>query len=206
MNEYDYIVVGAGSAGCAVAARLSEYAEVLLLEAGGPDSMEGLHQPPVWPMLWGTEVDWAYQTIPQAGMGGQVHDWPRGKVLGGSSSINGMVYIRGHRSDFDAWADAGNAGWDYEGVLPYFKRMEHVEGRDPDYRGSGGPLRPAPVADPNPLSAAFIEAAKELDHPTTDDFNGAESEGAGWHDLTNVDGKRQSNADAYLPRSPTGRT
>jgi choline dehydrogenase len=199
LSRYDYVVIGAGSAGCPLAARLSENgAEVLLLEAGGEDTTEELHVPPAWPTHWGTDVDWSYETTPQLGTGNLPHNWPRGKVLGGSSTINAMVYLRGHRNDFDNWAAGGATGWDYEGVLPYFKKLETVEGKDPEYRGTSGPMRPKIAADPNPLSEVFLDAAKELGYPTTDDFNGAVQEGAGWHELTIVDGKRQSTALAYL--------
>jgi choline dehydrogenase len=200
VSAYDYIVVGAGSAGCAVAARLSENEDVtvLVLEAGGNDSAEDLRQPGIWPTLWHTEVDWAYRTTPQAGTGDLEHHWPRGKVVGGSSSINGMVWIRGHAGCFDSWADEGNTGWDYDSVLPAFQRMENVPGGDTHYRGSGGPLSPAPAATPNPLSLAFVEAAEELGHQRVADFNGPHSEGAGLHDLSIIDGSRQSAAAAYL--------
>jgi choline dehydrogenase len=200
VSNYDYVVIGAGSAGCVLAVRLSEDADnrVLLLEAGDRDTKEELLVPQAWPKLLGTEVDWAYETTPQPGTAGLSHPWPQGKVLGGSSSINGMVYLRGHRNDFDNWAAQGGTGWDYEGVLPYFKKMEAVESKDPYYRGTSGPMRPQIAADPNPLSQVFLDAAKELGYPLTDDFNGAMQEGAGWHELTIADGKRQSTAVAYL--------
>jgi choline dehydrogenase len=199
-SHVDYVVIGAGSAGCAIAARLSEDADarVVVLEAGGPDTLEAIHQPPMWPTLWGTEVDWAYETTPQEANGGLVHQWPRGKVLGGSSSLNGMVYLRGNPADFDDWAYHGCKGWDYEAVLPFFRRMEDVPDGDPHYRGRGGPNTPRPARDPNPICAAFVEAAREKGHPVTDDHNGAQFEGAGYHDLIITDGRRQSAADAYL--------
>jgi choline dehydrogenase len=200
MNKYDYVVVGAGSAGCVLAARLSEVAgnRVLLLEAGGPDSREDLHVPPAWPTLWGTEVDWAYMTVPQPGIGNLPRSWPRGKVLGGSSSINAMIFLRGHRNDFDTWAAQGAKGWDYEAVLPFFKKSETAEGRDREYRGDSGPMRPKVAADPNPLSEVFLAAAKEAGYPATGDFNGEVQEGAGWNELSVADSRRQSTAVAYL--------
>ncbi|MEU3855358.1 GMC family oxidoreductase N-terminal domain-containing protein [Streptomyces sp. NPDC029554] len=200
MNSFDYVIVGAGSAGCVVAARLTEDANtrVLLLEAGGEDTSDLIHVPSAWPALWGTEYCWDYRTEPQAGTSGTVHVWPRGKVLGGSSSINAMVYLRGHRNDFDSWEREGAAGWGFSGVLPFFRRMEHVPGNEPDYRGRGGPITPSVVSDPNPLSQIFLDAAAELKYPTTQDFNGSVQEGAGWHELLIAGGKRLSAAAAYL--------
>jgi choline dehydrogenase-like flavoprotein len=200
MDLPDYVVVGAGSAGCALAARLTEDPDVrvVVLEAGGPDSLEAIGIPAAWPTMWGTEVDWAYETTPQAGSAGQIHQWPRGKVIGGSSSLNGMVYIRGNPADFDAWAYDGCDGWDHASLLPLFKRMEDVPDGDPAFRGTGGPIVPRPAATPNPISTAFVEAAREVGHPVTEDFNGEQFEGAGFHDLLIKDGRRTSAAVTYV--------
>ncbi|ATL33001.1 GMC family oxidoreductase [Streptomyces formicae] len=200
-DEYDYVVVGAGSAGCVLAARLSEdgQSSVLLIEAGGEDSRAEIGIPMAWPALQGTEVDYGYTTVPQMGADRTARPFPRGRTLGGSGAINGLIHLRGHRADFDRWEALGCSGWGFERVLPYFQRMESVEGRDPKFRGNTGPLRPAPAQEGgHPLSQAFLDAATSVGHPRTDDFNGRDHEGAGWHDLNIVDGRRQTTAHAYL--------
>jgi choline dehydrogenase len=209
-KDYDYIIVGAGSAGCVVAARLAEDpdVDVLVLESGTADSHPAITEPPAWPSLWGSVVDHRYRTVAQPGTDGLSHDWPRGNTLGGSSSINAMVYLRGHPGDFDGWAESGCTGWDYESVLPYFRRMESTRGRDPHYRGTEGPMLPAPAepASANALSQVFLDGAAEAGFPLTDDFNGARPEGAGWHDLSISGGSRQSVAAAYLHPALASRT
>ena len=197
---YDYVIVGAGTAGCVLAHRLSAdpAARVLLLEAGGPDTRPEIEIPAAFSRLFQTEVDWAYYTEPQPRLAGRALFWPRGKVLGGSSAINAMIYVRGHRADYDGWAEAGCAGWDYEGVLPYFKRSEdNARGADA-YHGVGGPLRVEDPRDPNPLSLVFVEAAVEAGLPRNADFNGAEQEGAGLYQLNQRGGRRLSAAAAFL--------
>ncbi len=199
MSSHDYVIVGGGSAGCVLAARLTEDADVtvLLLEAGGDERRPDIEAPGAWPTLLGSDADWGYASA-EGERTGRSLPAPRGRVLGGSGSINVMAHLRGHRSDFDAWADAGAAGWSWAEVLAYFMRSEDVPGGDPAYRGRGGPLRPQPIAQPHPLSVAHVEAASMLGHPRAVDLNDGELIGAAAHDLLIEDGSRQSTATAYL--------
>src|SRR5260221_9200907 len=200
MNRFDYVVVGAGSAGCVIAARLSEDPQkrVLLLEAGPADGPDTMAVPRAWPSVVGREVGWGYATVSQLAAGGMARQYPRGKVLGGSSSINGMTFLRGHRSGYDAWAASGAAGWGYEDLLPFFKRSETAERGDQAFRGGHGPMRVAPARRVSPLSRAFLDAAVAAGYERSDDLNGQDQEGVCWTDLNIVDGSRQSAADGYL--------
>jgi choline dehydrogenase len=200
-NEFDYIVVGAGSAGCVLANRLSASGSnsVLLLEAGPNDSNIWIHVPLGYGKLFkNTTVNWMYQTEPEPGLNGRTVFQPRGKVLGGSSSINGLLYVRGQHEDYDRWRQLGNAGWGFDDVLPYFKKAEDQQRGADDFHGTGGPL---PVSDsrcPDPLSEAFVTAAAETGIPINPDFNGATQEGAGWFQTTTRRGRRASTAVSYL--------
>ena len=167
--SYDYIIVGAGSAGCAIAHRLSanQAIRVLLLEAGGPDSNPNIKIPAVIRSLYRSEIDWAYETTPQPGLNGRKEFVPRGRVLGGSSSTNAMIYQRGAPADYDHWAELGNDGWSYAELLPLFKKMMHQERGASDAHGINGPINVADLRDPNPLSLALLEAAKEQGYPVT---------------------------------------
>ena len=198
--EADFVVIGAGSAGCAVAARLSEdpATRVVLIEAGGEDTNRWIHIPLGFGKTFADpSVNWCYETEPDPGAADRRVFWPRGKVLGGSSSINGMVYIRGQAEDFDHWRQLGNTGWSFEDLLPYFKRSEHqVRGAD-SFHGSGGPLCVSDVAQ-HPICEAFIVATTELGFSRNDDFNGASQDGVGYHQTTTRNGRRCSTAVGYL--------
>jgi choline dehydrogenase len=199
--EADFIVVGAGSAGCAVAARLSEdpATRVLLLEAGGEDRNRWIHIPLGFGKTFADpSVNWCYETEPDPGAGDRRVFWPRGKVLGGSSSINGMVYIRGQAEDFDHWRQLGNTGWSFDDVLPYFKRAEHQTRGADAFHGTDGPLCVSDVPDRHPICEAFIRSAVELGFARNDDFNGASQEGVGYHQTTTRNGRRCSTAVGYL--------
>jgi choline dehydrogenase len=197
---YDYIIVGAGSAGCVLANRLSEdpSIRVLLLEAGGPDTRKEIHMPAAFSKLFKGPCDWAYYTEPEAQLGNRNLYWPRGKVLGGSSSLNAMIYIRGHRFDYDHWRDIGNPGWGYADVLPYFKKSEDQERGTSEYHGAGGPLRVSDLRCANQLSHAFVEAAEQSGFKRNADFNGPDQEGFGLYQVTQRDGRRCSAAAAFL--------
>jgi choline dehydrogenase len=200
VRDYDYLVVGGGTAGCVLAARLSEDpdARVLLLEAGRTQLLAAMMVPDAWPGLVGSAADWGGTTTPQADAGPL--PYPRGRGLGGSGAINAMAHVRAHRALYDAWAAGGAAGWAYADLLPYLKRSEHAEGRDPALRGSGGPVRVAPVPETSrhPAALALAEALCALGWPTTGDLSGSCQEGVAWPDLAIWDGRRVSPADAYL--------
>ena len=200
VNSYDYIVVGAGSAGCVLAARLTENPQtrVLLLEAGGPDTAREIRIPAAFSKLYKSPVDWNYSTEPEPHLHGRRLYWPRGKMLGGSSSMNAMIYIRGNALDYDYWQRLGNEGWGFRDVLPYFKKSENWEGGASEYHGQGGPLGVANLRYVNTLTRAFLQAASELGIPSNADFNAAKQDGAGLYQVTQRNGRRHSAADAYL--------
>ena len=196
---YDYVIAGGGSAGCVLASRLSAGgATVLLLEAGPADTHPFIHIPAGFTKLSGPKVNWGYRTVPQKHLNGREMWYPQGRTLGGGSSINAMIYTRGHPSDYDRWEAAGAAGWSYEDVLPYFRKAE-ANGRFSNrYHGVDGPLAVSDPVSPLKITAAFIKAAQEAGIPYNPDFNGAEQEGVGYHQTTTRNGRRGSAAVSYL--------
>ena len=201
MDTFDFIVVGGGSGGCAVASRLSEdpATSVALLEAGGKDDNWVVTTPGALILMVAGKVNnWAFDTVPQAGLNGRIGYQPRGKGLGGSSAINAMVYIRGHKSDYDRWASLGNTGWSYADVLPYFKRSEDNSELDGAYHGKGGPLHVTGLRTDNPVREIYLQAAREAQFRIREDFNAEEQEGLGAYQVTQKNGERWSAARGYI--------
>src|SRR6476620_6417778 len=199
-SSYDYVVIGGGTAGSVLATRLSERdATVLLLEAGpviAPEEVYSLESFPT--RLLGSSLDWSYATVAQSGTDGTVHAYPRGRLLGGTSAINAMAHIRGHRANYDGWAAHGALGWDYGALLPLFKRSETATGRDPNLRGTDGPLSVGPPTEISTDALAFRDAVIQAGHRFSTDINADEQAGAFLFDMNFVQGRRQSAADAYL--------
>ncbi|HEY6253629.1 MAG TPA: choline dehydrogenase [Candidatus Angelobacter sp.] len=197
---YDYIIVGAGSAGCVLANRLTEdpSVKVLLLEAGGPDSKREIHIPVAFSKLFRTPCDWSFYTEAEPQLENRKLYWPRGKVLGGSSSLNAMIYIRGNRLDYENWCELGNPGWSFAEVLPYFKKSQNQERGASEYHATGGPLNVCDLRCVNPMSQAFVDAAEQTGFRRNPDFNGDSQEGFGIYQVTQQKGRRHSAAAAFL--------
>jgi choline dehydrogenase len=199
-GRFDYVIVGAGSAGCVLAARLTEDPDVrvALLEAGAEDTQPEIRVPAAFPVLFKSSWDWDLLGEPEPGLDNRRLYLPRGRMLGGCSSINAMIYVRGNRADYDAWAGAGCEGWSYDDVLPYFKRSEDNERGEDPFHGAGGPMSVSDSRSMHPLVDTMLEAARQAGHEHNPDFNGARQEGVGRFQLTQRDGLRCSTADAFL--------
>jgi choline dehydrogenase len=199
-TSYDYVIVGAGAAGCAVAHRLSADpgARVLLLEAGGRDWSPLVHMPVGFTKLSGPRYNWEFSTVPQPQLNNREMWYPQGRTLGGSTSINAMIYIRGQKEDYEAWAEMGNSDWGFEQVLPFFRRAEANERLNDRYHSSVGAVNVTEQVQHNPLSKAFVRAAQELGVEFIADFNGETQEGVSWYDVTQKNARRESTATAYL--------
>ncbi|HEV2375339.1 MAG TPA: GMC family oxidoreductase N-terminal domain-containing protein [Streptosporangiaceae bacterium] len=198
---YDYVIVGAGSAGCVLASRLTEdpSTQVLLLEAGPPDDAQEIHIPAMLSLLFQSTYDWDFRTVPQQRADDRVIYWPRGRMLGGSSSMNAMIYVRGNRLDYDSWRDDyGCSGWGYADLMPYFKRAEHNSRGADAYHGGTGPLSVADLGYRSDLTKAWVAAARECGLAANEDFNGPHQDGCGFYQVTQRAGRRWSTADAYL--------
>ena len=199
-THYDYVIVGAGAAGCAVANRLSADPDttVLLLEAGGKNWSPLVHMPVGFTKLSGPRYNWEFSTVPQPQLNNREMWYPQGRTLGGSTSINAMIYIRGQKEDYEAWAALGNKHWGFEQVLPFFRRAEANERLNDRYHSSVGAVNVTEQVQHNPLSKAFVRAAQELGVTFIADFNGAVQEGVSWYDVTQKNARRESTATAYL--------
>jgi choline dehydrogenase len=198
--NYDFIIVGAGAAGCVLANRLSADPrnQVLLLEAGQPDNKTEIHIPAAFSKLFKTEYDWNYAAIPQPGLQGRESYWAKGRTLGGSTSINAMMYLRGVSADYDGWEALGNPGWGWKDVLPYFRRSERNSRGGDELHGDRGLLYVEDLRDPNPLSTVFIQASQGIGIPYNPDLNGPQLDGVGSVQVTQHNGRRWSSADAFL--------